>query len=126
MRTPVKPQPAYQPDHASVKIGAGGLLSVLALAVTAALVVFGLYAWFQARTVLPPTTAVERAQLRPNGPTLETNPLKDRLALEARARARIESYGWVDRQKGLARIPIERAMALQAQKGWPDQEAAKP
>ena len=28
------------------------------------------------------------------------------------ARRRLESYGWVDRQKGIAHVPIERAMDM--------------
>jgi hypothetical protein len=119
-------KPAYQPDGASAKIGAAGLGGVLALAAIAAAIVFGLYSWFEMRGVRAPATALERAELQPRGPRLESDPLRDRLALEAQARARIESYGWVDRQRGIARIPIERAMALQAAKGWPDAEAGKP
>jgi hypothetical protein len=119
-------KPAYQPDEASAKIAAGALAGVLALGVIAVLIVLGLYAWFGAATSRPPGTALERAELKPPGPRLESNPLKDRLALEAKARARIESYGWVDPQKAVARVPIERAMAIEVQKGWPDAEAAKP
>jgi hypothetical protein len=113
---------AYQPDHASAKIAGAGLLGVLSLVVLAAAIAFGMYAGFRALSAPPPTTALQRTRLVPNGPRLESDPLKDRLALEAKARAQIESYGWVDRGKGIARIPIERAMALQAQKGWPDQQ----
>ncbi|HSV03275.1 MAG TPA: hypothetical protein VLI41_08715 [Phenylobacterium sp.] len=125
-RSGASAKPGYQPDDASPKIGAAGFLSVLALATLAALVVFGLYGWFQSRSVRAPTTALERAELAPAGPRLESDPLKDRLALEATARTRIESYGWADRRNGIARIPIERAMALQAAMGWPDAEASKP
>jgi hypothetical protein len=32
-------------------------------------------------------------------------------------RAKLEGYDWVDRQKGVIRIPIERAMALIAARG---------
>jgi hypothetical protein len=32
-------------------------------------------------------------------------------------RAKLEGYDWVDRQKGVTRIPIERAMALIAARG---------
>jgi hypothetical protein len=33
----------------------------------------------------------------------------------ARRRERLESYGWVDREKGIVHLPIERAMELVAQ-----------
>lgn len=34
------------------------------------------------------------------------------LRIRAAQRARLESYGWVDRQAGIAHIPIDRAMDL--------------
>jgi hypothetical protein len=33
----------------------------------------------------------------------------------ARRRAKLEGYGWVDREKGIVHLPIERAMELVAQ-----------
>jgi hypothetical protein len=116
----------YQPDGASAKIGAAGLFAVLALAATAAGVALVMYLVFRAHVVRPPATELERARIVPAGPRLESDPLRDRLALEAKARARLESYGWTDRGKGIARIPIERAMVLQAERGWPDSQASKP
>jgi len=75
--------------------------------------------------VRAPASALERTRLVPQGPRLEADPRGDRLALEADARRRLESYGWTDRAKGLAHIPIERAMALQAERGWRDAEGAR-
>jgi hypothetical protein len=37
---------------------------------------------------------------------------------------RLNSYGWVDQQAGIARIPIDRAMALLAQRGLPTRPQA--
>lgn len=37
------------------------------------------------------------------------------LTQRTRARQRLESYGWVDREAGLVRIPVERAMELYLQ-----------
>jgi hypothetical protein len=31
----------------------------------------------------------------------------------------LQSYGWIDQQKGVVRIPIERAMELTAERGLP-------
>lgn len=58
----------------------------------------------------------------PPAPRLETHPVADRLAREAVARKQLSGYGWRDRANGLARIPIERAMRLQAERGWPEPE----
>jgi hypothetical protein len=118
--------PAYQPDHASPRIGGGALLGLIALAALAVAIVFGMFTAFRPQDVHPPATALEEAPLRPAGPRLQADPRQDRAAIEAAAERRIESYGWADAGKGTARIPIERAMALQAAKGWPDAAGAKP
>ena len=57
-----------------------------------------------------------------SGPRLEVDPQSDRRGLQAKAQARIDSYGWVNRDAGTARIPIEQAMALVAMRGWPDSQ----
>lgn len=124
MTSPAKP--AYQPDEASAKIGAVGFLSVLGLAATAAAIAFGLYTVFERTSAPAPATALQRADLTPPAPRLESNPLADRLSVERAAQRRLHTYGWANREHGLARIPIDRAMALQAQRGWPDAPAASP
>jgi hypothetical protein len=43
---------------------------------------------------------------------LTSDPSDDRAAFERQKRRRLESYGWVDQQKQLVHIPIERAMSL--------------
>ncbi len=68
-------------------------------------------------------TAFPAAAEARTGPPLEVDPAAERVALEARARARLQGYAWTDRDAGLARIPIERAMALLVARGWPDPEA---
>jgi len=43
-----------------------------------------------------------------------------RLEMEEAARERLGSYGWVDREKGVVRIPVERAREL-----WLKERAGK-
>lgn len=84
---------------------AGVLLVVLAG-------IYGLYAWFDRNAGAPmpgARLATRPAQLTPH---LQSQPGSDLLELRARKRAVLESYGWVDRDAGIARIPIERAMRL--------------
>jgi len=44
------------------------------------------------------------------------------------ASALLDDYGWVDRKEGVVRIPIEAAMGLLVERGWPDEmpEEAEP
>jgi hypothetical protein len=119
-------RPAYQPDHASAGIGGAALLGLISLAALAIALVFAMFVIFRAHDVHAPATALEQVRLVPPGPRLEANPRQERVALDAAAQKRIETYGWTDAGKTLARIPIERAMALQAAKGWPDTAGTKP
>jgi hypothetical protein len=50
-------------------------------------------------------------------PRLQTDPVGDLNRLKAQQRAQLTGYGWVDRDRGLARIPIERAMDMIAARG---------
>lgn len=47
-------------------------------------------------------------------PSAEPDILRDWRQVNANASRRLHSYGWVDRKSGVARIPIDRAMALVA------------
>jgi hypothetical protein len=55
----------------------------------------------------------------PPEPRLEPDPVAPRLRMRAREDAVLTSYGWVDRNAGVARIPIERAMDLLVERGLP-------
>ncbi|MBX6741121.1 MAG: hypothetical protein IRY87_03620 [Acetobacteraceae bacterium] len=50
-------------------------------------------------------------------PGLQSNPPGDLRAFRARQQAELESYGWADREHGLVRIPIQRAMQIIAGRG---------
>ncbi|MBL6458731.1 hypothetical protein JMJ55_25685 [Belnapia sp. T6] len=50
-------------------------------------------------------------------PRLQSDPAGDFRAYQAEQRARLEAYGWADRERGLVRIPIERAMGMIATRG---------
>lgn len=49
----------------------------------------------------------------------------ERREFEAAERAQLESYGWVDQQAGVVRIPIDRAIELLAARGLPTRPAAE-
>jgi hypothetical protein len=52
-----------------------------------------------------------------NAPLLQPAPQPDRAAYFEEKRRVIDSYGWVDRQAGIARIPLDEAMKLMAARG---------
>ncbi|HEU0275483.1 MAG TPA: hypothetical protein VFQ83_13245 [Candidatus Udaeobacter sp.] len=53
-------------------------------------------------------------------PRLQVNGAANLAALRAAEDADLRSCGWVDRNSGIVRIPIDRAMQLLIQRGLPD------
>lgn len=90
----------------AVLIGAGSIVAIVLLAAL-------LSAWLTsaggpARSG-PTDTPPSAAKL------LESDPLAAREAFEREKQQKLHSYGWVDRDRGIAHIPIERAMQMLAQ-----------
>lgn len=52
-------------------------------------------------------------------PQLQVAPAQEWQAVQATQEARLHNYGWVSEEEGVARIPIERAMALIVTQGLP-------
>ncbi len=97
----------------------------LILAVVAAIVfvVIGLFYWYlnvsYAEQLGPPPPLLEEAQSLPPQPRLQRNPAYDMSQMHAENEAILNSYGWVDKQAGIVRIPIEQAMELTLERGLP-------
>jgi hypothetical protein len=120
------PRPDRDPrhEHEGTDVGFRSLVIftvVLALAVAAIMVGTKLILdALRAREpeVVSPPAAVAPVQLPPE-PRLQPAPARDMEALRAREDAILGTYGWVDRAEGVARIPIDRAIALVARRGLP-------
>lgn len=56
----------------------------------------------------------------PPGPLLQAAPDRETHEIVAEAKARLDSYGWNDAEKKSAHIPIDRAIAILAEKGLPE------
>lgn len=50
-------------------------------------------------------------------PRLQSDPAGELRDYQAAEKARLSAYAWADREKGLMRIPIERAMGMVAARG---------
>lgn len=65
---------------------------------------------------LSPMIAASLARTPPE-PRLEPYPLAPRAKLRAEEEEILTTYGWVDKNRGVVRLPIERAMELLVQRG---------
>ncbi len=87
---------------------------------------FGFLAGREARRVQPefPLAAQQQNRLPPE-PRLQTNPRQDLSDLHAQEDATLTTYGWVDKNAGTVRIPIDQAMKLTVQRGLPARQETK-
>jgi len=66
----------------------------------------------------PPLTGARENPLPP-APRLETSPAKELADLRDREAAVLSGYAWVDKSKGIAEVPIDRAIEIAADRGLP-------
>lgn len=71
-----------------------------------------------------PLASQERAL--PPEPRLQPDPVADMTSLRRTEDYRLNNYGWVDRDAGVAHIPIERAIDLVVQRGLPVRAGTAP
>jgi hypothetical protein len=104
---------------------------VLTTIIVAAAVITSLLIYFKAAEQSSHETAVPRLA-REREPTpeprLQIDAHNELRQMRAAEEAALNSYGWVDKDSGRVRIPIERAMEILAKKGLParKQEEKKP
>jgi hypothetical protein len=109
-------------------LGFGAGLAVVAAIIH--LLMWVLLGYFEAREAkqaprMYPLAAVQDTLLPPE-PRLQTNPREDLAELRAREDAVLHSYGWVDKNAGVVRIPIDAAMKLTLERGLPARQQGKP
>lgn len=104
------PDVAYEPSD--WRPGAIGLvyLAALILLLVAPLALM----WAYSDVVFDVSRAL---RVPPPAPQLQTNPSQDLANFRAEEERRLNTYYWIDRQKGIVHLPIERAMEKLAEQG---------
>jgi hypothetical protein len=102
----------------SIAISAALLAGVAVIAMVA---MKGLFGFFQSQQDPGQTTRSPiAAEAEPfSGPRLRVLPEIDLQKFNAKEDSLVNSYGWVVREAGVVRIPVERAMELTLQRGLP-------
>ncbi len=127
-----KPQPIPEESLAlGYEVRDVNLRNLVRLSVILAVVlvvVFGfiglLYSFLNASQVArsAPPPLLEEAQGLPPGPLLQRDPEQDMQEMSTEQDAILNNYGWVDKEAGVIRIPIERAIELTLERGLPTRE----
>jgi hypothetical protein len=93
-----------------------GLFAALGLSLVFLWLLYGFFA--SGRPVTEPIPKAKLTQAPPE-PRIQSKPQVEIWQLRAREDAVLKTYGWVDKQAGTVRIPIDRAIDLLAQRGLP-------
>jgi hypothetical protein len=110
---PTNPTVAFEPTDWSLKPVAAIYVGLLVLIVICAFVLIAAYP-----TSLPDVN--RQLSIAPPGPRLQTNAARNLQDFRAEEEKRLNGYSWVDRSKGVVRIPIEQAMKKLVTTGIPD------
>jgi|SRR5579863_745303 hypothetical protein len=98
------------------------VLTGVALAIVAAIVLaisIGLFRFFVDRPAKTPANPMASEISQPPAPRIEEHPASELEQLRQSEDHTLTTYGWVDRNAGKVRIPIDRAMELQLERGFP-------
>jgi hypothetical protein len=117
--------PEVHHEHSDVDIrgilGFGAALFVVAAVIH--LLIYVLFGYFNvrenARVPAQYPLAASEGQREPPEPRLQTNPRQDLADLRAKEDEVLGSYGWVDKNAGVVRIPIDAAVKLTLERGLP-------
>jgi hypothetical protein len=105
------PDPGERTGIDTKAVARAGMAIVAGLALALAGAYVAWKTWGQAGGHPAPNTPFD---LRVEGPALESAPQADRAAYMAEKEKLLHGYQWIDRQAGIARIPIEQAMRILA------------
>jgi hypothetical protein len=106
----------YETSDAHLTKVMGTTFALLGVMVVGMAFAWGVYEIFRTQTPAPEmgaeTFVVPDTVNLPPAPNLEAEPTSGLAALRAREDAILNTYGWTDSARGLARVPVGRAMEL--------------
>ena len=116
-----------EPDLATTLISTGAIIITVILACIASWVVY--------QAVVRPANERDLTPLYGEGLTLPVEPRLEGIEMMSAARNeaapadaaanQLQTFGWVDREKRVVRIPIRQAMELAIERGWLSSTAAR-
>ncbi len=122
-------RPGYELTDISTRVVVVFATALVAAGVIIHVLVWALFAYLGQATAASysrqyPLASTGAAPLPP-APTLQVRPREDLREMRAEEDRILSSYGWVDANAGIVRIPIDRAMQLVLQRGLPTRTASK-
>jgi hypothetical protein len=125
---PTPPGAKYEHTDIDVNVGYKSGLWLAVAVVISVFIVYGTFYFFDGQEKAADAAAQKYplavGQTRqPPAPNLQTQPFSDVYHLREGEAQKLGSYGWVDKEGGIARLPIDRAMDVMLEKGFPARPA---
>ena len=120
------PQGGYEKSDLRSKpiVVFGVILGVMvALAFVAAYGMIHVLGWWERPRLETPASPLATRTVPPE-PRLQVKAPQELKSLQATEQEVLATYGWVNKEAGIARIPIERAMQLVLERGLPPAKGA--
>jgi hypothetical protein len=126
---PDNPEVVHEESDVNVRAILGFGIALVVAAVIIHVCLWWLQGLYQRQTEraqmqVYPLAAGRQEQLPPM-PRLQEHPQQDMRELREKQQALLNGYSWVNRDAGVARIPIEEAMRIVVERGLPAREKAK-
>lgn len=121
---PTAQHPGQAHEKSDVNVRAPAMV-VLGLAVLTAIgmlvswATFNHYSARQRAAATPASPLADTLPKEPPAPHLQVDPQLDLRTLRAEEAQILKSYSWLDKNTGIVRIPIDRAMEIIADRGLP-------
>jgi hypothetical protein len=122
---PTDPSEGYEHRDAntgSLMMYGLGLVIVLALVLLSMKWMFSYFA--KSQPLGPPASPFENARVLPPEPRLQTKPRADLRDYCREQMQTLDTYGWIDPNNGVVRIPIDRAIDVTVQRSLPSRPAS--
>jgi hypothetical protein len=117
--------PGHEKSDANIRvlaIAAAGLVVLMLVGMFAMRMMYVQMADYQMRHDPPLSPLAAELPAHPPEPRLQVKPADDLVDVRAEEQEKLSSYGWVEPNAGVVRIPVERAMELLAERGLPTRE----
>lgn len=119
---PVNPNPDWQDRDINLGMLIVVIAAVMVVTVGAFIAMNMLMKYYEMRADArdQPGSILTATRQVPEGPLLQADPPGELAAHLAEQRALVSGYAWIDENTGIARIPVDRAMAIVAENGIPE------
>jgi hypothetical protein len=129
------PETLYEQRDLSPRAILGFLIALAIAGILMHLALWSMYKYVTGMNLVAPSgnpISTSNRELQPMGdpavtfpaPRLQPDPVADEDKFRAYEEEVLNTYGWVNRQKGIVHIPIEQAIDVVAQQGLPTRPAA--